>query len=207
MKKLPRKMNGKGGFYTFALTHIICRIACFLWLKNWSKAFKSDQSRDCYIVASNHQSFLDFMLLIFYFRNDFPTFFIHKDHYYSIFNFFLKNLEQIPAVKGSIQKAEAVLRERLPLFIFPEGKRTNGGIGRFHSGVAVLAKKFPSIPVIPVGIKGAVDIWPHKAVLPSFFAGRKIRVSIGKKMRFSAFNSKKEFLTALKEEIKQLSSS
>jgi 1-acyl-sn-glycerol-3-phosphate acyltransferase len=84
----------------------------------------------------------------------------------------------LQAVLARLARGEAVL-------VFAEGERTHGGdVQPLKPGVSLLVKK-SNVPVLPVGIAGAFDIWPRHAPLPipnPLFlpdSGRSVAVSIG----------------------------
>ena len=60
-----------------------------------------------------------------------------------------------------------LLREGIPILIFPEGTRSRSGeMGEFKVGAAALAIKF-GIPIVPLALRGGHDAMPVGAVLPA----------------------------------------
>jgi 1-acyl-sn-glycerol-3-phosphate acyltransferase len=85
---------------------------------------------------------------------------------------FYRGMKSIPVQKGGAASRSALRRalfclERGELVgIFPEGRVvsewTKGGL---HAGAAMLASR-SGTPVIPVGIRGSAEAWPHGRPLP-----------------------------------------
>lgn len=79
----------------------------------------------------------------------------------------------LPAVKIAIER----LRRGEVVGIFPEGSRTaDGSIDHFLRGTALLFKR-AKVPVVPVAIEGAFNVWPRGRTLPRLRG--KIRVRVG----------------------------
>ena len=65
-----------------------------------------------------------------------------------------------------LRELEAVLRDRRPLILFPEGRRSQGGaLLPFNPGAAMLALR-TGAPIVPVFIEGAREALPRKHRLP-----------------------------------------
>ena len=61
------------------------------------------------------------------------------------------------------------------LMIFPEGARTvSGKLQEFKPTFAILSSE-TDVPVIPVAIKGAYDVWPPDQLLPKFFKKMSVK--------------------------------
>lgn len=204
IRKYPDGVYGIGKFYTFLLDVLVGTVGA-LWVKRL--AIPKNFPRGNFIVASNHQSYLDFALLLFAFRGEFAVFFINQRSYFSPwFNFALKRLGQIPTVKGQgIRLAIKALEGGDNVFIFPEGGLGDGGkLREFKSGVAVLAENFPDIPVFPVGIAGSSKIWGANQKYPRIFLGRKVGIKIGEPFYFRDFCNKDLFLRELENKLVKL---
>ena len=86
-------------------------------------------------------------------------------------NRLLRMLGVIFVVRGqptreSMQAAIDVLRAGQPLLMFPEGSRSNdGAIGPFLRGFELLARR-GGVPIVPVGIRGALRSFPRGAAFP-----------------------------------------
>jgi long-chain acyl-CoA synthetase len=135
------------------------------------------------IIVSNHQSFLDGLLVASFLK--FPqmrkTFFYAKEkHIRNPFLKFLANRNNIIIMdlnhnlKESIQKMAEVLKEKKNLIIFPEGTRTKDGtLGDFKKTFAILSREL-NVPIVPVSIHGAFEAMPRGRIFPTPF--RRIRV-------------------------------
>jgi 1-acyl-sn-glycerol-3-phosphate acyltransferase len=117
------------------------------------------------LLACNHQSYLDpalvgscllremhFMARSSLFRN--PVF----GAMITALNAFPveRDSADVRAVKGAIDR----LKAGCVVLVFPEGTRTRtGAVGRMKSGAALLAER-AGVPIIPVLIEGAFQVWP-----------------------------------------------
>lgn len=73
------------------------------------------------------------------------------------------------AIQGHLEAGDGVA-------IFPEGTRSrDGGLGEPRGGAFFSAKR-AGVPIVPAGIRGAIDAWPRSAKLPR---PRKIVLRIG----------------------------
>ena len=123
------------------------------------------------LLASNHQSFLDpvlvamvlsremhFMARQTLFRNPVLRVIIVG------YNSFAINRDSAD-VKG-VKEAIARLEAGNILLVFPEGTRTgDGSIGRMKPGIGVLAER-AAVPIVPVLIQGAYEVWPKGQAIP-----------------------------------------
>ncbi len=129
-----------------------------------------------YIIAANHQSYVDPPLIAAVIRAKFS--FMAKDelfHKNPFFTFIIKACGAFPVVRGAgddapIRTAEEKLAEGRVFVIFPEGTRSKDGtIGRVKSGIAVIAGQ-SGAPVLPVciryGEKNKIDVNIGKLIPP-----------------------------------------
>jgi len=143
-----------------------------------------------YLVVANHSSHLDAPLLV----TALPwritrhmAVAVAADYFYeqrwrrTLTSFFFNSY---PVERGRGKKREAglsvtLLRENVPLAIFPEGTRSRTGkMGTFKPGVAALARALRA-PVLPVALVGAHEAMPPGSSWPK--AGRlPVKVIIGK---------------------------
>jgi long-chain acyl-CoA synthetase len=123
-----------------------------------------------FILCPNHQSFLDGPLLISVLpKRVIDNIFIlgYTDYWEgSVMGFFGK-LSRIVGIDGSANLIQALqtgaigLRKKRVLLVFPEGTRTiDGKITEFKKGAAILACEL-GVPIVPVGFKGAFEMWPR----------------------------------------------
>lgn len=127
-----------------------------------------------FIIAPNHQSFLDGPLVASGFSWSTIQdcyFYATEEHVKSGFRRSLARqcniiLMQRANLKTSIQNMAQVLRAGKNLIIFPEGRRTNTGeMGQFKKTFAILSKEL-QVPIIPVRITGAFEALPRQKTLP-----------------------------------------
>ena len=136
-----------------------------------------------FILAPNHQSFMDGLLVAVNLRGKTlrNTYFYAKAKHVKMRwvkflahrnNVIVMNLNN--DLKGSIQKLAAVLREGKNIIIFPEGTRSrDGSVGQFKQLFAILSKEL-QVPVVPVSISGAFDALPRGSKFPK--PGTEIKV-------------------------------
>lgn len=125
------------------------------------------------LIVSNHQSFLDPML------NgavgaDRQIVSIARESLFSFrpFGWLLRSYGTIPIKdesgdSGAIKAALAELALGHVVLIYPEGSRSDDGtVQEFKRGVALLIRR-AKVPVVPMGIDGACDVWPPSSKLPA----------------------------------------
>jgi 1-acyl-sn-glycerol-3-phosphate acyltransferase len=150
-------------------------------------------SRGGALIVSNHQSYLDPVLLGA--RLSRPLSYIAKEELFSItpaFTWLLRSLGGFPvhqgrgdlhALKESIQR----LREGHLLNIYPEGQRTpNGEIGKIERGISLIERR-TGVPIIPAVIVGAFEAWPIHRSIPRAFP---VRVQFGTPMNLAGMGSR-----------------
>lgn len=138
------------------------------------------------ILASNHQSYLDVLLLgaacprhVRYLARrtlwDQP-----------LLGRLITDWKAIPVNRESPGKDELrgmveTVKAGEVLALFPEGTRTrDGSIGDLRGGVGFLARR-AGVPVVPVLIQGAFEAWPREWKLP----GRgRIRIAFGRAVKY-----------------------
>lgn len=157
------------------LKQIVSPIARAVWLKETSGKRRLKEGEPC-IVAANHQSFLDFILLYGMFPRRHVRFLAAEKFYRSKCSRALMEYTGQIRVdrydkksKGEVVgKSLEVLKAREVLVIFPQGTRSRSGrIERTYTGVAKLAL-LSGAPVLPVGIRGAFRTWPPHSEKPLF---------------------------------------
>jgi 1-acyl-sn-glycerol-3-phosphate acyltransferase len=119
------------------------------------------------VYASNHTSFMDipvvFSTLPFQFR------ILAKIELWRwpFIGWYLSRSGQIPidtenthATLSSLGAGVKALRSGMPLFVFPEGRRTDTGeLNTFLSGAAFLAIR-AQVPIVPIALTGGYDLLP-----------------------------------------------
>ena len=139
------------------------------------------------IIASNHASYLDFLLLSAVSPRQVQ--FMAGEVFYN--NLLIKksfeSMGYIPVDRGAkgnisaLRKAVRKLEHGNIVAIYPEGRRSgNGELQKARSGVGFLAIETEA-PVIPVFIEGTFQAWPRHNKLPT---QHKCTILIGEPLRF-----------------------
>lgn len=88
--------------------------------------------------------------------------------------------------RDGIRTVLECLNQGRAVLVFPEGERTfTGRMNPFKPGVSLLIQK-AKVPIVPVGIAGAFDLWPRADLLPGIAPlmfpanGKAVAVHIGK---------------------------
>ncbi|MGM9712586.1 MAG: AMP-binding protein [Prevotella sp.] len=127
------------------------------------------------ILAPNHQSFLDgpmTMAGISWEHIDDYYFYATENHVHNALLRHLASRHNIilmerRALKTSIMKLAAVLRQQKNIVIFPEGTRSRTAEpGQFKRTFAILSKDL-DVPIIPVCISGAFEAMPRGRHIPT----------------------------------------
>lgn len=152
-------MNSIGNFFYRFLRYIV---RFYFSLKYRIKIYNKDKLpqklKGGYIIACNHQSYIDPPAIAAVVNGRFS--FMAKDELFRGNPFFaglIRMCGAFPVVRGAgdhsvIDNSVAFLKKGRILVIFPEGTRSkNGTIGRAKSGVALIAAT-ANVPVLPVCI-------------------------------------------------------
>jgi 1-acyl-sn-glycerol-3-phosphate acyltransferase len=157
--------------------------AVWYWLVRWScgvfcifvfgfRAYgtKNVPERGGFILAGNHQSFLDPIFCGVALRR--RLHFVARDSLFRnrFFALLIRSLNAIPVKRdkpdvSSIKTVIARLQKGNGVCLFPEATRTSDGrIGAFKPGFGLLCRR-ADVPVVPVLIDGAFECWPrHKKI-------------------------------------------
>ena len=101
------------------------------------------------------------------------------------------------------ENVEKVLEKGDSIILFPEGTRSvDSDIHEFKNGIAILAKKYPNIPITPLYISGADKILPKNDFL---FVPYVIEINVGDVQYYNdQAMSSREFSNKLYETVKSL---
>jgi len=157
--------------------------AVWYWLVRWScgvfcifvfgfRAYGTENvpERGGFILAGNHQSFLDPIFCGVALRR--RLHFVARDSLFRnrFFALLIRSLNAIPVKRdkpdvSSIKTVIARLQKGNGVCLFPEATRTSDGrIGAFKPGFGLLCRR-AEVPVVPVLIDGAFECWPrHKKI-------------------------------------------
>src|SRR4051794_28627272 len=95
----------------------------------------------------------------------------------------------LPLERGSefargLRQLEAVLRDRRPLILFPEGRRSpDGRLVEFKDGAAMLAMR-TGAPIVPIHLDGLHEALPRGSRIP---VATKVRVHFGEPIDPAAY--------------------
>jgi len=135
------------------------------------------------IIAANHKSFLDFILLFVVVPRQ-TTFLAAEKFFKSPFWLPIMKLTGQIKVERDAKDKRAVYEAVKKVFerggvlgIFPEGTRSRDGkMHKAFSGISKFSHMY-NVPVVPVGIQGTFHAWPPHQRKPKF---KKCSVHFGK---------------------------
>jgi len=140
-----------------------------------------------FIVAANHESFLDPIVLQLAVRKRRFRYMVASSYYHSrSFNWFYSSQRCIPVERENFNRetmkvAFEVLRAGRPVGIFPQGSRMPPGeLDGALRGVGFMARR-AAVPVIPARIRGTGLALPRGA---RFFRPARISVTLGNPIPF-----------------------
>lgn len=155
-----------------------------------------------YIVASNHSSSLDPMILptLFWFRWNIQLRYLAKKELFKGYlarKFFetgkIIKLDKDDGKEGLKNGLEALAKGD-KIGIFPEGTRAKDGeLQKAKTGVARLALR-AKVPVVPTGVIGGHEAWPRGRLLPRL---KKVDIKFGKPIMFEGNPDDHEVLTKI----------
>ena len=148
--------------------------------------------RKNYVFVSNHQSQLDILVL---YRLLFPYRWVSKASVFRLpfigWNMALNNGDirlkrgDKDSVKVMMARCEALLRQNISIFFFPEGTRSKDGrIGKFKPGAFVLAKN-TGVDIQPIALSNTNKALPKYSL--TFHGHTKMTVKILDTIPFSRF--------------------
>lgn len=163
-------------------------------------------AKDAFILASNHQSYFDPILLGTACRRSLN--YMARDTLFKrpCFGWVMRQLHSFPVKRNkgdirAIKDAIALLKSNKPLVIFPEGTRSkDNNLKRAKPGIGFIVAK-TMVPVIPAYVEGSFDALPRGL---NTIERHPVTVYIGKPVRFdeSYFTAKdKDAYQRISEEI------
>jgi long-chain acyl-CoA synthetase len=110
----------------------------------------------------------------------------------------------VPAMKAS---AFGLAHGKV-LMLFPEGERSiDGTVKKFKKGAPILSRHL-NVPIVPVALKGAFEIWPRnrrfnwRSLLPG--ARRPVAIAFGPPVRFDGTTSDGEAAVELRSRVARM---
>jgi 1-acyl-sn-glycerol-3-phosphate acyltransferase len=160
------------------------------------------------LIASNHQSFLDPMLVGMALPG--PICYLARRSLFRTpgFGALLRAVGVHPVRRGAVDAGALkavlrMLRRGGTVVMFPEGTRSRDGtLGRFKTGAAAIALRC-GVPLLPVCVEGAYECWPRTRLLPR--PGR-VAVAFGKELA-PGDGTADELTRRLRAEIEELRAS
>jgi len=141
------------------------------------------------LIACNHESFLDPPCVSVAFRN--PIHFLARKTLFDNprFGGLISRLNALPVDQEKpdmtgLRRIIGLLKSGERVLVFPEGERTSDGqFGSAEPGVGLVIAK-SQVPVLPIRIFGAYDIFPRGAKFPKVMG--KLTIVIGEPIDFSS---------------------
>jgi len=152
-------LKNKLKLFIIKIAKLIINLFFKIKIQNIDKLIKGDN----YIIACNHSSYLDPILLIIFINNDIN--FIAKKELFKTFfvSFFVKLYDSISVDRNNfnpITLKEAIkrLKNNKVVGIFPEGTRVKDlSKSKAYPGVSILAY-YTNKPIIPIKIEGNLSV-------------------------------------------------
>ena len=177
-KAIPdSKLFPKSSWWAIPMCRFITWLAaCLIYRMRW-RGVHNVPKEGPFILASNHQSYLDPPLMGVAPRHR-AFRYMSKETYFRIpiasWVMFHTNTFPIDRAarfdRRAYQLCLDTLKQGLGLILFPEGTRTRDGrLGVLQPGVARMAL-LTGAAVVPVGLTGAYEAWPHGSRRPHLSA-------------------------------------
>ncbi len=170
-----------------------------------------------FIVSPNHQSYLDPFLVgpVLPFRAFRRIFSVGAAEYFQspLMKWVAAQLNVVPVdpdanLLPAMQAAAQGLGHGRALMLFPEGERSiDGDVKKFKKGAAILALHM-KVPIVPVAITGAYDIWPRNrplnwsALLP--WSGHRPVIQFGEPLRAREREDEEALTARLRSEVERM---
>ncbi len=188
----------------------IAKVVTFFWfvtMYRYRAHGRRHLPRGGFLVASNHESYLDPMLAGMGVAGE-VSFMARSTLFRNpAFGALIGSMNAFPVdrdrgdVKG-VRTALDRVRAGGVVVLFPEGTRTrDGSVGRFRPGIGSLART-AGAPVVPARIAGAWSVWPQNRILPCLQGC--IRVRYGPALRIAPGESAEDFARRLEAAVKDL---
>ena len=148
-------------------------LGCRLWLRLWFRLriVGAPPSRGAYVLAANHTSFVDPILVGSAVRRRVIFLMTEVVWRSRAMGWFYRWTRTIPLSPRSgnreaLRAARAVLQQGRVIGIFPEGGLSRDGLPLLGNPGAVSLVLNENVPIVPVGIRGAGDAFPPGARWP-----------------------------------------
>ncbi len=199
------------------LFEVYCRIVLhtYIRVKTHGKEYLPDQQ---YILVSNHNSHLDYLILSIFSGKGFAKMSViaAQDYWFDnplrdrFIKLFLnaipisrKKLFQPELMEQVVQECKTELSDSNSLVVFPEGKRAlDGEMQPFKQGAAIIAHEL-GFPIVPAYIADSYHAWPKGRLL---MTPKKLNLYFGKPILPEELANKdsKALTRLLEEKVKTL---
>lgn len=149
----------------------LCRLACVTMFQVRCAGHQHVPATGGVLVCSNHQSYLDPVLVGLGFRRHCNYLARETLFRFSPFGWLIAFVDAIPldrdggGLRGLKETLKRLKRGEMVL-IFPEGTRSpDGNIAKLKPGFLVLARR-GGAALLPVAVDGAFEAWPRRAWIP-----------------------------------------
>jgi 1-acyl-sn-glycerol-3-phosphate acyltransferase len=169
------------GNWLYTGGQVLCRLFTTSQFDLKVKGVKNIPRTGGVLIASNHQSLLDPVLIGVQVPR--PLTYLAKSDLFEnpYVNWLIRSLYAFPVRQergevSAVREAIRRLEEGRALVVFPEGSRTKDGeLLSLEPGIGLIARK-ADVPIVPCVIHGSFEAWPkgHKLFRPG-----KIRVHFG----------------------------
>lgn len=204
-------------FLWYETTYLFAHMAFLLGLRLRTEGRGNIPSRGPVLVVANHQSFLDPVLVGLATRRHLRAVARKSLLRNWVVAALIRSLETIPIDHRGVGKEglKVVLDELQRgkgILIFPEGTRTpDGRLHELRPGIHLLLRR-AAVPIVPVGIAGAYDVWPtwraYPTLTPLFLPGRRpgVALAVGRPLDGKAFArlSREEALAELGRHLQRM---
>ena len=157
--------------FVYRLCSFGARTYCRVWHRLRVEGLENLPMQGGAVLAANHQSFLDILMLGGYMPRHVA--FVARDTLadWAWLGYTMRQCGAVLVKRGtSDRKALRAMAEHLEagdlVVIFPEGTRTRDGALLEFKGGALLAARMAKVPIVPVGIRGAIEAWPRGRSIP-----------------------------------------
>ena len=165
----------------YRISHLVTRILAKIFLRARIEGRENVPATGGGLVCANHQSYLDPILIGMAFNRSMC--YVARDSLFQwpVLSRLMRWYDTIPIRREGIGLSglKEVLRRTKAdelVLMFPEGTRSHDGdVGKLLAGFSVVAKR-ARVPIVPVAIDGAFDVWPRHRWLPW---PTRIAISIG----------------------------
>lgn len=173
--QLHRRTPGRSAlnvFFFWSLVRGFCFLVFRVFYRVKLSGFENVPATGPVIFASNHQTHFD-PILVGLVTYDRPfraiarsTLFTFRPLAWLMLAIGAIPIRQGEGDAGALRAALGELEAGRTVLIFPEGTRTrDGAVQRFKPGIGLLIKR-GKVPVVPVTLVGAHEVWPHGQSLP-----------------------------------------